>query len=124
VVVRTHLRPAVIAPQRAKEQIMGKYVLAYKGGGMAATEAEQKAAMEKWMGWFGQLGAAVSDGGNPFGPSTAVTSDGSTAATTAGLTGYSILTADSLSAAGDLAKGCPVLESGGTVEIYEAIDVM
>jgi hypothetical protein len=104
---------------------MGKYVLAYRGGGMAATEAEQKAAMEKWMGWFGQLGAAVSDGGNPFGESTAVTSDGSTTGASAGLTGYSILTADSLSAAADLAKGCPVLgEAGGSVEVYEAIDVM
>ncbi len=103
---------------------MGKYVLAYRGGGMAATEAEQAAAMEKWMGWFGQLGAAVADGGNPFGPSTAVAADGSTTAAGAGLTGYSILTADSLSAAADLAKGCPVLESGGSVEVYEAIDVM
>ena len=103
---------------------MGKYVLAYKGGGMAATEAEQAAAMEKWTGWFGQLGAAVADGGNPFGPSTAVSSDGSTTDASAGLTGYSILTADSLSAAADLAKACPVLESGGTVEVYEAIDVM
>ena len=103
---------------------MGKYVLAYKGGSMAATEAEQKAAMEKWTGWFGQLGSAVSDGGNPFGPSTAITADGSTTGTSAGLTGYSILTADSLSTAADLAKGCPVLESGGSVEVYEAIDVM
>jgi hypothetical protein len=100
---------------------MGKYVLAYKGGGMAATEAEQKAAMEKWMGWFGTLGSAVADGGAPFGPSTAVASNGSTTNATAALTGYSILEADSLSAAADLAKGCPVLESGGTVEVYEAL---
>ena len=103
---------------------MGKYVLAYKGGAMAATEAEQQAAMDKWMGWFGQLGTAVADGGNPFGESTAVTADGATTTAGAGLTGYSILTADSLSAAADLAKGCPVLESGGSVEVYEAIDVM
>jgi len=103
---------------------MGKYVLAYKGGGVATTEAERQAAMERWGGWFAQLGAAVADGGNPFGPSTAIGLDGSTAPATAGITGYSILTADSLSGAADLAKGCPVLEQGGTVEVYEAIDVM
>jgi hypothetical protein len=103
---------------------MGKYVLAYKGSRMADTEAERKVAMEKWGGWFGQLGAAVVDGGNPFGPSTAIGSDGSTLTASAGITGYSILTADSLTDAADLAKGCPVLENGGTVEVYEAIDVM
>jgi len=103
---------------------MGKYVLAYKGGGVATNEADRKVAMEKWGGWFAQLGASVADGGNPFGPSTAIGSDGSTVAASAALTGYSILTAESLADAADLAKGCPVLDNGGTVEVYEAIDVM
>ena len=48
-------------------------------------------------------------------------SDGSTGAATAGLSGYSVLQADSLDAAAVLAKGCPVLEIGGTVEVYEAL---
>jgi hypothetical protein len=100
---------------------MGKYVLAYTGGSMAETTAEQEAVMQAWMGWFGELGSAVIDGGNPFGPSTAVTSDGSTAATAAGLTGYSVIEADSLELAAKLAKGCPVLTSGGSVEVYETI---
>ena len=103
---------------------MGKYLLAYKGGGIATTDEARQKAMERWGGWFAQLGAAVADGGNPFGPSTAVGSDGSTIDATAAITGYSILTADSLSDAADLAKGCPVLENGGSVEVYEAIDVM
>jgi Resolvase, N terminal domain len=38
-----------------------------------------------------------------------------------GLTGYSIVSADSLDAAVELAKGCPVLEIGGAVDVYEAI---
>ena len=100
---------------------MGKYVLAYTGGSMAETTAEQEAVMKAWMGWFGELGSAVIDGGNPFGPSTAVKSDGSTAATAAGLTGYSVIEADSLELAAKLAKGCPVLTSGGSVEVYETI---
>jgi hypothetical protein len=36
----------------------------------------------------------------------------------------SILTADSLDAATKRAKRCPVLTSGGTVEVYEGFDVM
>jgi hypothetical protein len=100
---------------------MANFVLAYKGGSMAETPEAQEAAMQAWMGWFGTLGSAVVDGGNPFGASTAVQSDGSRGGATASLTGYSILQADSLDAAADLAKGCPVLASGGAVEVYEAL---
>jgi hypothetical protein len=34
-----------------------------------------------------------------------------------GLTGYTILQAESLAAAAEMAKGCPVLSSGGSVEV-------
>jgi hypothetical protein len=103
---------------------MGKYLLAYKGGSMAATEAEREAAMAAWGSWFGQLGSAVVDAGNPFGPSAAVGSGGVNGGATSGLTGYSVIDADSLSAAGELAKGCPVLANGGSVEVYETIPIM
>ncbi len=103
---------------------MSKFVLVYKGGGMAATEAEQQAVMAQWMGWFGELGEAMLDGGNPFGASSSVGSDGSVSAGgPAGLTGYSIVSAETLDAAASLAKGCPVLSSGGTVEVYEALEM-
>ena len=39
-------------------------------------------------------------------------------------TGYSILKADSLNAAVDLAKGCPVLQSGGKITVYEITPAM
>jgi len=88
---------------------------------MAETEAEQAKSMDAWMGWFATLGAAVVDGGNPFAVSTAINADGSRSAATAPASGYSILDADSLDGAADLAKGCPVLEAGGSVEVYEAL---
>jgi hypothetical protein len=103
---------------------MGKYVLAYRGGGMPATPEEGEKVMAAWMNWFGSLGAAVVDGGNPFGPAQIISPDGAVSdGGTALLTGYSILSADSLAAATELAKGCPQLSSGGTVEVYETIDV-
>ena len=70
-------------------------------------------------GLFGTLGSAVVDGGAPFGPSTAVQSDGSAGNAAAGLTGYSIRQADSLELAAKLASGCQVLSIGSTVEVYE-----
>jgi len=101
---------------------MGKYVLAYRGGGMGETEAAQQEAMTQWMNWFGALGEAVVDGGAPFGPSSTVRPDGSiTDGGGSALTGYTILSADSLADAVDKAKGCPVLTSGGSVDVYEAM---
>jgi hypothetical protein len=102
---------------------MANFLLAYTGGAsMSDDPAEQQKAMEAWMGWFGTLGAAVVDGGAPFGPSTSIGPDGSTSAGGASaLSGYSILTAGSLAEAADLAKGCPVLTNGGSVEVYESL---
>jgi len=97
---------------------MAKFVLVYKGGAMAETPEEQEAVMGKWMGWFGAIGGSVTDMGNPFGASTAVG-----ASSTSALTGYTIVSADSLDAAAALANDCPVLEAGGSVEIYEAMEM-
>ena len=98
---------------------MAKYVFAYKGGGMAETEAEQQAAMQAWGAWFGELGSAVVDAGNPFNGSRTVGAEG-----TPGLTGYSIVSAANLDAASKLAAGSPVLANGGSVEVYEVLEVM
>lgn len=103
---------------------MGKYVLAYQGGEMPASPEEGEKVMAAWMNWFGSLGAAVVDGGNPFGPSASIASNGSVRdGGGAVLTGYSILSAESLAAATELAKGCPQLSSGGTIDVYETVDV-
>ena len=103
---------------------MANYLFAYTGGGMAQTDAEREAAMAAWGQWFGTLGSAIVDAGNPFGPSSSVDSSGSGGAAKTGLSGYSVISADSLDAAGELAKGCPVLAHGGAVDVYETIPVM
>jgi len=98
----------------------------YKGGGgMAQTDAEREKVMAAWGQWFGSLGQAIVDGGNPFGASSSVGSDGSVeSGASTGLTGYSILKADDMAAATTMAKGCPVLSDGGTIEVYETFPVM
>lgn len=101
---------------------MAKFVLAYRGGGMGDTPAVQQKLMEAWMNWFGTLGESVVDAGSPFGGSSSVAANGSvTSGGASGLTGYSILSADTLAGALDKAKGCPVLASGGSVEVYESL---
>jgi hypothetical protein len=103
---------------------MANYVFVYKGGGMATTEAEQKAAMAAWGQWFGGLGGAVVDPGAPFGPSKSLATNGSVNdGAGSHLTGYSVIKADTLDAAAGLAKKCPILSNGGSVEIYETIPI-
>lgn len=97
---------------------MGKYVFIYKGGSMPEGEEEQKRVMEAWMGWLGGLGDSVVDQGNPFGESKSVGDGG-----TSGLGGYSIVNAGSLDDAAGKAGGCPVLQGGGSVEVYEALSM-
>ena len=57
---------------------MTKYLLAYHGGqGMGETEAEQRSLMVDWGRWFGGLGDALVDGGNPISTAKTVGADGS-----------------------------------------------
>ena len=102
---------------------MTNYVFAYSGGnGVAADEAERNAQMARWGRWFGELGSRVVDGGAATGAAKTVGPGGSVSdGGSRGLTGYSIVSADSLESAVELAKGCPVLEIGGAVDVCEAI---
>ncbi len=106
---------------------MANFLLVYTGGGMPATEAERKQVMDAWGAWFGKLGAAVVDPGNPIGPmAKSISSDGSVhdGAVGTAASGYSILKADSLNDAVGLAKGCPVLTSGAKISVYETFPAM
>ncbi len=104
---------------KVKENSVANFLLVYKGGGMPH-RAQSETVMAAWRGWFGSLGKAVVDGGGRFAGSKSVAVGGSVReGTLSGLTGYSILAADSLDAAATLAKGCPILAGGGGIEIYE-----
>jgi hypothetical protein len=104
---------------------MANYVMVYKGGGMPVSDEERDRVMAAWGAWLGGLGESMVDVGNPFGPSAEVSNGGTVSdGASSSLTGYSILSAETLNAATDLAKGCPVLARGGSVEVYETFQVM
>ncbi len=103
---------------------MTKYVFAYHGGGMPESPEEQARVMAAWEAWFGQMGSAVVDGGNPVGDVRTVGHDGSvTAGGTNPISGYSLVEAADIDAALAHAKGCPILESGGSVEVAETLEM-
>jgi hypothetical protein len=104
---------------------MAKYLFVYHGGGVASNPDDVKKAMDAWGAWFGSLGAAVIDGGNPVGASHTVKPDGSLVAGGGSnpASGYSLIEASSLEDAHAKAKRCPLLASGGSIEIAPAMDM-
>jgi hypothetical protein len=99
---------------------VAKFLLTYHspgGGGLAATPEEQAKSMAAWTAWFGQLGSALVDGGNPVGAAKTVSANGSASDTGNGkATGYSIINVNSIEEAVEASQMCPVLENRGSVE--------
>ena len=94
---------------------------------MPETEAEQAQVLQSWTAWYGRLGSAVADPGNPLTPVVkSIASDGTKSDGPVGQTvsGYSIITADSLDADVSMAKSCPILEAGGQISVYETFPAM
>jgi hypothetical protein len=104
---------------------MAKYLLLYRGGSMPETEEAQAEVMKAWESWFASAGAAIADPGNPFTPvAKTVSADGSIADGPAAASGYTLVDADSLEAATDIAKGSPVLQGGASIDVFETFEVM
>jgi hypothetical protein len=91
----------------------------------AMPEEKMQEWMAKWAAWMEKTGPSFTDVGAPFGPSTSLVDDGSHAAAVP-LTGYSIVEADNLQAATELAEDHPFLSEGKgnfAMEIYELMPV-
>ena len=92
---------------------MKKFMFLYKGFVTPTPEIGQA-----WMEWFGQVGDKMTDSGNPMTSGVEVTPDDVTEIElgTESLTGYSIVNAESMEAAVQLAKTNPMITS---VVVYE-----
>jgi hypothetical protein len=104
---------------------MTDFVLLYSGGKMPEGDTEQKAVMQGWEAWFGKIGGALVDGGNPFTPmAKTIASDGKVSDGPIGsmASGYSVIKANSLDEAVEMAKGCPVLKGGAKNSVYQTFD--
>lgn len=100
---------------------MPHFIFAYHGGRRPDNPAAAAKMMEQWKIWLDGLGDAAVQRGNPVGQSFTVTSGGVEHDGGANpLSGYSIVQAESVEAALDLAEGCPHLHHG-TIEVAEII---
>ena len=104
---------------------MTKFLLRYHGGTHPSTPKESTQVMAAWRDWFASMGDAVIDSGNPVGRSCTINRDGSMTPNGGAnpTAGYSIIQAENLEFAYNLARGCPTLQSGGSIEITDIIEV-
>ncbi|HEY6449711.1 MAG TPA: YciI family protein [Candidatus Cybelea sp.] len=105
---------------------MAEFLYLYRGGQRGATPQESEQIMQKWMNWFKELTASgnVKDGGQPLEAEGKVVKDNGRTVTDGPFAeakdlvgGYTLIEAPNLERAAELAKGCPVLERGGAVEV-------
>lgn len=104
---------------------MTNFVLLYTGGGMPESKEEQDAVMAAWGVWYGKMGEAVVDGGNPFGVAKHLTANGVHEGSVSNppATGYTIISANSLDEAVEATKEHPHLNYGGQISIHETFQM-
>lgn len=105
---------------------MAEFVYLYRGGERPQSPAQGQQVMQKWVAWMKELseGGHMIDRGQPLersgkivrGGSKSVT-DGPFAEAKDVIGGFTLIRADDIAQAAELAKGCPILERGGDVEV-------
>ena len=102
---------------------MSKYIFAYHGGKPPESKDGVSKMMNEWKSWLGSLGDALVDPGHPAGPSKIL--NGNSVEDSGGsnpLSGYSLIKADTMDKALELAKDCPHRDHG-TIEVAELIEL-
>ena len=103
---------------------MPRYVMVYLGGNQPATPEEGKQHFAKFMDWLYSLGDAAVSPANPLKDTCTVNSDGTVSTGgTSTMSGYTIVEADSMASALTIAKACPFLDIGGTLEVSELVEM-
>ncbi len=104
---------------------MSNYIFAYHGGKKPETPEEGAEMMAKWNAWLDGLGDAIVNPGTPLGMSKTVSAGG--VADDGGsnpLSGFSVIEADSMEAALDMAKSCPFLDMDtATIEVAQMMEM-
>lgn len=107
---------------------MAKFIFVYKGPATDMrdmSDEQTKAVLDGWNRWIEKMGTSLVDVGQPMANGVSVVDDGSTGTATE-LNGYSILEADDMQGAKELADGHPFLSEGKgnfAIDIYELMPV-
>ena len=103
---------------------MSQYVIVYLGGDQPSDPEEGRQHFSKYMDWLSSLGEAAVSPANPLKNTSTVNPDGTvTAGGSSTMSGYTIIEANSIDTALEIAKACPFLDIGGSLEVSELIEM-
>jgi len=103
---------------------MARYIISYLGGDHPSTPEEGKRHFEKYKQWLASIGDAAVSPANPLKDTKTVNPDGSvTDGSATAMSGFTIVEADSIDRALDIARACPFLDIGGSLEVSQLIDM-
>lgn len=103
---------------------MSQYVMVYLGGNPPATPEEGQAHFAKYKEWLANLGDSVISPANPLKNTHTIKPDASVIqGGLSTMSGYTIVKADSIETVTEMAKSCPFLEIGGTMEVSELVQM-
>ncbi|TNG00582.1 MAG: hypothetical protein EP297_03530 [Gammaproteobacteria bacterium] len=103
---------------------MSQYIIIYIGGDQPASPEEGKQHYSKYLDWLSSLGDSAVSPANPLKNTNTVNPDGTiiTGGTTT-MSGYTIIETDSMETALEIAKACPFLDIGGSLEVSELVEM-
>jgi hypothetical protein len=103
---------------------MAQYIIAYLGGDQPSSPEEGKRHFTKYKEWLSSLGGSAVSPANPLKNTHTVISDGTVSTGGASsMSGYTIIETDSMEAALAIAKACPFLDIGGSLEVSELMQM-
>jgi hypothetical protein len=99
---------------------MKQFVFVYLGGNQPSSHEEASKHFSKYMAWLSALGDAVVVPTIPLKDTNTVSPDGTVReGGSSAMSGFSIIKAESMTAALSVAQDCPFLEIGGSLEVSE-----
>ena len=103
---------------------MPNFMLTYLGTPEISTPEEKQSHMDKYHQWIVNLGEKALSPMNPLKNVSVVSSQGDVSSGgETGMTGFTIISADSIDEALAVAQACPFLEVGGRLEVAEMIEM-
>ena len=101
---------------------MPQYIITYLGGDQPSSPEEGEQHYAKYREWLSSLGDSAVSPANPIKDTSTVNPDGTvTIGSTTSMSGYTIIEAESMEVALSIAKACPFLDIGGSLEVSELI---
>ena len=105
---------------------MSEFTFLYRGGDGPVSPEQMQQTMQKWFAWFKELGenGHLRDRGHPLESvgrvvkgNQKIVTDGPYAEAKDLVGGFSLIEAKDLAHAVELSKRCPILATGGSVEV-------